>query len=481
MTTIAKGIGIGMILAAAAGAARAQVVINEVFENPPGSTDSAWEYIELYGVPGTDLTGMAIALLKGGVDDDGDNIPGPIPPLEDVDPGAEYAEIDEAFQLDGIIIPANGMVVIYRGGGALNLMNNTPGAAQTVKVSTASRHIPSSDEPGQLANDASSSYVLVRKRAFHSVNVNNVSVYELGYAWRKDVSHDVNFNGKIDCGNETIVLGSNPGFGPTTIETGLEPYQMVDDVAWSHLGGKEYVRSSEQEISDSPGFNPDAICRIRYFGRNPLLGARFNSDNVLRPSRTADEEWIHGDILTVSTGPDQLRFEDGRVKGPTDPNGPFYDGSCNPDTDPGCLPVPDGVFQFADLSNLNQFRLTPGILNDNAALGITQFRFISGDLNFDSKVDVEDLYAAHAKLGATIDDTEPFVNDNGTPDDPSDDCSYIHWKWEGRNFNAILAMTKLNTADGAGGSNSPAVTTNDITAGRALVRANELVDVNAAR
>lgn len=481
MMKFAKGIGAGMVLAAAAGTAWSQVVINEVFENPPGSTDTAWEYIELYGVPGTDLTGMAVALLKGGVDADGDNIPGPIPPLEDLDPGDEYPEIDEAFQLDGIIIPANGMVVIYRGGGVLNMMNNTPGAAQTVKVSTTARHVPSTDTPGQLANDASSTYVLVRKRAFHSINISGVSVYQPGYAWRKDVKHDVDFNGKIDCGNETIRLGTNPGFGPTVVQTGLEPYQMVDDVAWSHLGGKEFVRSSDQEISDTPGFNPDAIIRIRYYGRNPLLGSRFNSDNQLRPTRSGDEEWIHGDILSVANGPDLLRFEDGRVKGPTDPNGPLYDGSCNPDTNPGCLPAPGGVFQFADLPNLNQFRMTPGIPNDNAALGITQFRFIPGDLNFDSKVNVEDLYAAYSKLGATIDDVELFVNDNETPDDPSDDCTYTRWKWQGRNFNAILAMTRLDPADGTGGGNSPAVTDADIAAGRVLVRTNESADLNAGR
>lgn len=48
--------------------ASAQVVINEIFENPPGSgsIDNVWEFIELYGKPGMDLTGYAIAVLKGG-------------------------------------------------------------------------------------------------------------------------------------------------------------------------------------------------------------------------------------------------------------------------------------------------------------------------------------------------------------------------------------------------------------------------------
>ena len=72
--------------------ASAQVVINEIFENPSGgSADDLFEYIELYGTPGMDLTGYAIALFKGGADD-GDDIP------------ETPAEIDEAFSLDGLSI-----------------------------------------------------------------------------------------------------------------------------------------------------------------------------------------------------------------------------------------------------------------------------------------------------------------------------------------------------------------------------------------
>ncbi|NER06293.1 MAG: lamin tail domain-containing protein, partial [Okeania sp. SIO3C4] len=78
-----------------ASVAPAQVVINEVYENPPGSgsiADAQWEYIELYGQPGLSLDGYAIGLVKGGTDPDGDDIPTVIP------------EIDEAFSLDGLSI-----------------------------------------------------------------------------------------------------------------------------------------------------------------------------------------------------------------------------------------------------------------------------------------------------------------------------------------------------------------------------------------
>ncbi len=467
-------------LAVIAGAASAQVIINEIFENPPGSTDSAWEYIELYGVPGTDLTGYAVACLKGGVDEDGDGFPGPIPVDLDVDAGEEYAEIDEAYQLDGIVIPANGLVVIYRGGGVLVNMNNNPAAAQTVKVSTTSRHIPSTDTPGQLANDISSTYVLVRRRPFHTTS-GGASVYAPGYDWRKDVAHDVDLDSEIDCGAESVVAGSNAGFAPTSAPLGLEPYQMVDDLGWSNAGGKEYTRSEQNQISDTPGFNPDAVSRVNYLGRNPRSGWRFDASNELTFSRIADEEFIYGDIVSVASGPDLLRYGTGIVKGPTDPSGPRYDGTCNPD-DPmaGCVANPTGAYVFQDLPNLDQYRMTPGISNANPALGIQQVTFVPGDFNFDKVANVEDLYEINRRLGASLDDTEPTIVDNGTPNDPADDCTFDRYIYQGRTFNGLLAMFAMAPTD-AGGLNASIVTIADLNASKSLVRAAEAVDVQIPR
>ena len=44
---------------------QATVFINEVFMNPPDSTDSVYEFIELGGTPGRKLDGYAIAVLNG--------------------------------------------------------------------------------------------------------------------------------------------------------------------------------------------------------------------------------------------------------------------------------------------------------------------------------------------------------------------------------------------------------------------------------
>ena len=88
---------------------QAQVVINEVYENPPGDAqgnDDVLEFIELYGEPGLDLTGYAIGLFKGGSDGDLGE-PNDIPDV--------YAELDEVFTLDGLTIGANGFLVLYNG------------------------------------------------------------------------------------------------------------------------------------------------------------------------------------------------------------------------------------------------------------------------------------------------------------------------------------------------------------------------------
>ena len=68
-----QGISALTAAALACAAGQAQVVSNEAFENPPGSLDERHEFLEIYGEPGTDLTGYAIALVKGARDIDGDD------------------------------------------------------------------------------------------------------------------------------------------------------------------------------------------------------------------------------------------------------------------------------------------------------------------------------------------------------------------------------------------------------------------------
>ncbi|MBX3363676.1 MAG: hypothetical protein KF866_02825 [Phycisphaeraceae bacterium] len=425
-----------------AGLAQAQVIINEVYENPPGSIDERYEYIELYGIPGTDLTGFAIVLIKGGSDIDGDGIPEAVP------------EIDEAFSLDGIVIGPSGLVVLWNdtAGASISLIPGLVTDPGVVLRSFNETHIPSGDVAGKLANDDSSTYVLVRKRPPAPND-------PFGTAWRKDINPDPFFTGQLTFGDP---------FQPGTMP--LQPYQMVDDVAWSNNSGKEYTRSSQQEISDTPGFNPDGISRLYYYGSNPQHGWRFNSSGQLRNTRMADEEWVYGDMVGASN---PLKFDPARSKGPTDLNAPGYDGSCNPDAEPNCQPT-GGPYLFTDI-NLSNFFMTPGALNDSG--GYQQHRFIRGDVNFDQQVTYyEDYRAAHAHLQARffdatpdLDETELRVHDNGTPDDPSDDFTYTAWKFEGRAFNSVMAMMNLDPLDGPGGTNATSVTPQDIKALSLLV------------
>jgi hypothetical protein len=457
--------------------ASAQVVINEVLENPPGSgsVEDSGEFIELHGKPGMDLTGYAIALIKGGRDANNDNIPEIAP------------EMDEAFSLDGITMPESGFLLLvstnaaefsYFGTnfGTPNPSYN-PGFADSVTnrrwldaISFFAIHIPAPDTSGNLANDDSSSYVLVRKRPFHSLNASGQSVYAPGYAWRKETLPDVNFDGALDY--------DLPFEGASARR--LQPYQMVDDVAWSNGGGKEYVRSSQQEISDTPGFNPDAISRLNYFAENPMRGHKtrdVGSGFEILPTRTADESWVYGELVTLaSLAYDATLDAEGfiSVKAPTDLNAMPFDGSCDPEPDEvapdgSCAPNPAGEFFFTDL-NVAGFTLTPLAYNDHPTdSGITQFRFVRGDFDFNGVVDQADLALIQSRLGATLDDTEVRLVDPGTPGNPNDDVEITDWKWQGGQFQQMLMMRDMDETDGDEGENADEVTQSDVDAVAAIV------------
>jgi hypothetical protein len=431
---------LNLILAAGAAAsiavsAHAQVVINEVYENPPGggsTADPLTEYIELYGAPGMDLTGYAIASLKGGEDPDGNDIAN-VP-----------AEIDEAFSLDGLSLGSNGILVLYNGTPAQSFIPLFLPMAGEAAASFFDTHIPTTDTNGNLNNDGSSTYVLVRRRPNHSI-VNGVSVYAPGYAFRKDVDHDVNYDGRIDFGYET----PNPGIVDPVMM--VDPIQIIDDVAWSNAGGKEYVRSSQQEISDTSGFNPDAISRLAYYGSNPGLGVRINSDGETVPTRMADEEFIYGDMIG---GPLDFTYDATRYGAPTDPDG-------------------DGFQDISIGAGSDVFTLTPGAMNDSPANGIAQFRFITGDLNFDGAVNAADLALLDAQLlGADFDSTTDYIEpDTGLPipNPNAPGANYQSYVFQGRLANAFLAAQNLDQTDGPGGVNAATVTAADRAVLAALV------------
>ena len=403
-------------LAIIAGSAGAQVVINEVYENPPGggSVDDRFEYIELYGEPGTPLDGYIVLCLKGGADEDGDDLPGPVPPGSGIDPDEIYPEVDEAFSLDGLTIGASGFLVVYNNTGSASLaLPEVPAGVPAFGFTAL--HIPGNDTAGRLANDTSSTYMLIR---------NAPSV------WKKDLRPDVDFDGKTDFGFETPIVG---GIGSVSA---TEPYQVVDAFAWSHLGGKEYVRDSQNEISDTPGFNPDAVSRLAYYFTNPMLGLRMNSDNETVPSRIADESFIYGDMAGTLGG-----FEYGtESQGPTDPNG-------------------DGFTRLPAAG----FLLTPGDFNDGGSF--TQFRFVRGDFDFDGVVTTADRDAITAMVGADFDALEAITDDMGMPvTNPNTGATLMQYTYQEQTAQQILAMCNMDKTDGPGGTNDITVTPDDVAA-----------------
>lgn len=410
-------------LCTAAGIANAQVVLNEVFENPPGDAqgnDNILEYIELYGEPGMDLTGYAIGLFKGGSDGEF-GVPNDIPDV--------YAEIDEAFSLDGLSIGPNGFLVVYNGTTDQSLIPLfTP--ADTTAISFFDAHIPNpNDINGNLQNDFSSTYLLLRKRPNHRVE-NGTSIYEPGYAMWKDTNQDVDFDGKTDFGIE-IPLNRDIGIPPAPGPSQVDPMQIIDEIAWSNAGGKEYVRTSEHEISDTPDFNPDGVSRLRYFGSNPNLGQRINADGQIVPTRTADESWIYGEVKGVSI---DFTYDETLYGAPTDPDG-------------------DGFENISIGGGDQTFRLTPGDFNDHTPTGITQFRFVTADLNFDGVADVDDLTLFDAQLlDADFDATEDYIDDDTgqpIPDPNNPGENFQSYVYQGRLANAYLAARSLDPTDGS--------------------------------
>jgi hypothetical protein len=469
------------VCACIAANAHGQVVLNEVYTNPPGSgtIDDRWEYIEVYGPAGMSLTGYMIASVFGGGDPDSDDIPGPLP--AGWDGGDEVAEIDEAWSLDGLSIGANGLLVLYN-----NAQPSQAAAFFAPGTATATfqiSHCPTVDIAGRVKNDGSATIVLLRKRPFHAVNASGVSVYDgvagntivsgpltypssIRYAWRKDINPDVNFDGRVDFnGIGTLVNGGGAAPAETPINSErlatppvgsprfLEPYQMVDDIAWSNGGGKEYVRSSQQEISDTSGFNPDAVSRVSYLGANPQAGHVFIAGEM-RESRMADEELIYGDIFDSGPlGEPLITYNAPFIGGPTDPNGQTYNELGQPDA--------SGQYRLDNI-NLTGYKLTPGAFNDVDSSGaggisISQFRFVAGDFNFDGVADCTDLALITASVGVSLDETTLLTSDNNTAT-LLDDFTYTGWRWQGREFNGLLAMIRMNMADGATGEWNSGIT-----------------------
>ncbi|HWL92337.1 MAG TPA: lamin tail domain-containing protein [Phycisphaerae bacterium] len=455
----------GVLAAWCAAESTAQVVLNEVAPNPVGTQDELWEFVELYGRPGMSLDGYAIGVLKGGRDVNNDGNFDAVP------------EIDEAWSLDGLTIGANGFLVLYNDTGAPSqlVVNNLINPAANTATFTATHIIPPSgtDAPGKIENDGSTTLVLVRRRPGQTLDEFSDSIYDANYAFHKDVRHDVNADGNSDFGTEVNLIGTGE---PARM---VEHYQVVDDLAWSHENGKEYHRTPGHEISETPGFNPDAASRLRYYLRNPQRGyfsqGTTGEFSGISSTSVADEAFIYGELFDTFFGsPNFFKYINTtdpvsgyiQTKTPTNMSAARYGGSCDPEPDdvvnPACTPESGGAFEFTDV-DFNGFKLTAGSFNDHPTdPSLAQFRVLHGDFNFDGRLNQIDRRLIEERVGATLDDTVPDLYDPSP--NPGDEVVYDRFLRQGPEFQLVLMMREMDMDDGPGGVNAAAVTADDLSA-----------------
>ncbi len=487
--------------------ASAQVFINEVFINPPGSLDTNAEFVELQGTPGMKLDGFAIALVSGNF--------AKYYPLNSIPPLPLQPEIDEYFALDGLALGGNGLLVIAITGASSyptltpdttfedwnNLWNGLGGGA------------------GKLQNDGSTTVLLIRGRPGQTpADPSDV----LGMIWKKGAFCDSELitpvfdndtstfvdqfgDGHLDHGQPDGMLGTTVNM----IGDGLgleDQLEIVDEVSFEQDRGWEYDFDSRRvdinspvpglkqrtvhALSDPQGIQPDCISRVDYRtkgnGWTPAPGATGQMANGKNWQDTATEQWVRGE--SVGSSP----F--------------FYDVTTNPDPNsiqPYLTNVPlwlaDG--QGVDFSfTTNSYQIAAGRVN---ALAIP---FIPGDVNRDGVCDAQDITKIRAVFGS-----DDFVFSNASATAPEGDggdpatqtrpwdvnetgdngieCSDLQWALNfqgntngriiGKNYDGTgpsASGVALNSGSGVNVAMTTAVTTN---CGRPLsaIRVGDAVEV----
>lgn len=405
------------LFACTAATAGAQVFINEVLINPPGSLDDTHEYIELLGTPGMKLDGYALVQLFGAQEKL--YAMGSIPPVPQPDP-----EIDELYSLDGLSLGANGLLVI----GAGDVMNYDLVLPDSNFMRWDAVFNGGLDTPGKLNNDGSCTILLIRNRP----GVTQADPFNpAGLRWGKDIKHDIDFlpavfdpmdgmlkdqygDGHIDEGGVSGLMVPKLDLTGTSTPTLLDDLEIVDEVSYEHDRGLEYDTDERMvdlgsalaglptrqvhALDDPQGINPDALTRVDYRTKgagwapaNGAIGALQNGNNW---QDTATEQWIRGESIVGSTGVGNLPHV-------------FFDNAANASLDaiqPYFTQVPlwlaNGMAPDFDFGTIN-YQIMPGRLNPLA------MPFVPGDADRDGDVDADDVHKIAARFG---DDDFIFAN-----------------------------------------------------------------------
>ena len=406
---------------------QAMVFINEVFINPPGSTDGSREFIELLGTPGKKLDGYAIAVLNGTDEKlyDADITPPPPVPAP---------EIDEFFSLDGLALGRNGILVLgIRDPSTFYYPELLPDSnfARWTDLWNGGR-----DVPGKLGNNGSFTIILVRNRPGQTeADPCNLD----GLLWGKETAHDAEFipqgGNNYLWGDGNLDRGDPNGMGGNTLEmTGLntvgdltDDLEVIDEVSFEDLHGWEYDTDGRHvdegsslpelphrhvhALDDPAGFNPDALSRVDYRtkgdGWTPADGGTGEMANGNNWQDTATEQWIRGENV-----PGYLpEFGDNTVF--------FYENTPNlePNTvQPYETHVPlwldDGNAPDYDFSTANTYQIAAGRINSLAV------PFIPGDCDRDGFCDANDI----SKIAAVFGDDD-WIFSNSFFDAPEGDSN----------------------------------------------------------
>ncbi|MCG3138018.1 MAG: hypothetical protein HJJLKODD_01874 [Phycisphaerae bacterium] len=388
-----------------------QVVINEVFVNPPGSAgDDIREFIEFMGTPGMKLDGFAVVNLIGLQEK---YYPlGSIPPEPTLIP-----EMDEFFSLDGQSLGKNGLLVIGSGsaGSYPNLL------ADTNFVQWSNLWNGGDTGSRKLENDGSTTFVLVRNRR----GITQADPLDpLGLLWGKDVKIDRELitpvidpqdgiakdqfgDGNVDNGDGLDAFGVpvEDLKGKSTPADITDDLEMVDEFSEEHDRGWEYDfddRHVDEDstipglpyrhvhaLDDPQGFQPDAYARVDYrtsgAGWLPATGGMGELPNGNNWQDTATEQWIRGESVGSSGGGQSPPY--------------YYDNSSNPNPDsiqPYNTNVPlwlhDGMGVEYSFTT-NSYEIMAGRMNPLA------IPFIPGDVNRDGLCNYLDIAKVRAVFG----------------------------------------------------------------------------------
>jgi len=432
-------------------AADAAVIINEVFINPPGSYDDTHEYVELLGTPGMKLDGYAVAFLNGY--DRKFYLLGSIPPR----PVAQ--EIDEFFSLDGLVLGANGLLVI--GVGTQARYSTLLDDANFQRWNTIWNG--GYDTPGKLQNDGSNTIMLIRNRPGETeADPSNPG----GLRWGKDVAHDAELitpvedpqepgvfkdqwgNGALDKGQyDNIDRDTIDMRGYLTFEDVSDDLEIVDELSYEHDRGWEYDLDSRtvdidgalpglperkvHALDDPQGLNPDVLTRVDYRtkgdGWAPAGGGTGQMGNGNNWQDTASEQWIRGESINGSGGEGASPW--------------FYYSNADNDNPDAIQPyetqtplwLDDQVGDDFDFTTAQYYQIMAGRVNP---LAVT---YIPGDCDRDGDCDQEDIDKLAAVFG---DDDWVFSNSfadapEGKDGDPAEQTR--PWDVDGTGDNGVEA------------------------------------------